>query len=48
MSSPGQYRWIDTDSGLRRAAQVSDVGEAIRLGDALEHAITPTLRLRVK
>jgi trimethylamine---corrinoid protein Co-methyltransferase len=37
MSSPGQYRWIDTDSGLRRAARVSDVGEAIRLGDALEH-----------
>jgi trimethylamine---corrinoid protein Co-methyltransferase len=37
MSSPGQYRWIDTDSGLRRAARVSDVSEAICLGDALEH-----------
>jgi trimethylamine--corrinoid protein Co-methyltransferase len=35
MSSPGQYSWIDTDSGRRRAATVRDVHEAVRLGDAL-------------
>jgi trimethylamine--corrinoid protein Co-methyltransferase len=35
MSSPGQYSWIDTDSGRRRAATVRDVLEAVRLGDAL-------------
>jgi trimethylamine--corrinoid protein Co-methyltransferase len=35
MSSPGQYSWIDTDSGDRRAATEQDAREAIRLGDAL-------------
>jgi trimethylamine--corrinoid protein Co-methyltransferase len=35
MSSPGQYSWIDTDSGERRAATISDTNEAIELGDAL-------------
>jgi len=35
MSSPGQYSWIDTDSGQRRAATVHDAHEAIKLGDAL-------------
>jgi len=32
MSSPGQYSWIDTDSGERRPATIGDMGEAIRLG----------------
>src|SRR4030042_1110442 len=35
MSSPGQYSWIDTDSGNRRPATISDTKDAIRLGDAL-------------
>jgi trimethylamine--corrinoid protein Co-methyltransferase len=35
MSSPGQYSWIDTDSGNRRPATISDMAEAIKLGDAL-------------
>ena len=35
MSSPGQYSWIDTDSGKRRSATISDSDEAIKLGDAL-------------
>ncbi|MHC4144371.1 MAG: trimethylamine methyltransferase family protein [Planctomycetota bacterium] len=35
MSSPGQYSWIDTESGRRRPATVSDALEAIKLGDAL-------------
>jgi trimethylamine--corrinoid protein Co-methyltransferase len=35
MSSPGQYSWIDTDSGQHRPATISDTSEAIRLGDAL-------------
>jgi len=35
MSSPGQYSWIDTDSGQRRPATVRDAHEAIKLGDAL-------------
>ena len=35
MSSPGQYSWIDTDGGQRRAATVRDAHEAIKLGDAL-------------
>jgi trimethylamine--corrinoid protein Co-methyltransferase len=35
MSSPGQYSWIDSDSGERRAATISDTNEAIRLGDTL-------------
>jgi len=37
MSSPGQYSWIDTDSGERRPATVADALEAIKLGDALEN-----------
>jgi trimethylamine--corrinoid protein Co-methyltransferase len=37
MSSPGQYTWIDSDSGRRRSATVQDVRDAIRLGDALDH-----------
>jgi trimethylamine--corrinoid protein Co-methyltransferase len=35
MSSPGQYSWIDTESGQRREAAISDMNEAIKLGDAL-------------
>src|SRR4030042_1405084 len=35
MSSPGQYSWIDTDSGNRRPATISDTNQAIKLGDAL-------------
>jgi trimethylamine--corrinoid protein Co-methyltransferase len=35
MSSPGQYSWIDTDSGQRRPAAIGDMSDAIRLGDAL-------------
>jgi trimethylamine--corrinoid protein Co-methyltransferase len=35
MSSPGQYSWIDTDSGQRRHATISDMNKAIKLGDAL-------------
>ena len=37
MSSPGQYSWIDTDSGARRAATIRDAREAIKLGDALSN-----------
>jgi len=37
MSSPGQYSWIDTETGKRRAATVTDACEAIRLGDALSN-----------
>jgi len=37
MSSPGQYSWIDTDSGERRAATIRDAREAIKLGDALSN-----------
>ena len=37
MSSPGQYSWIDTDTGLRRAATIQDAREAIKLGDALDN-----------
>jgi trimethylamine--corrinoid protein Co-methyltransferase len=37
MSSPGQYSWIDTDSGERRAAIIQDVRDAIKLGDALSN-----------
>jgi trimethylamine--corrinoid protein Co-methyltransferase len=37
MSSPGQYSWIDTDTGERRAATIQDAREAIRLGDALSN-----------
>jgi trimethylamine--corrinoid protein Co-methyltransferase len=35
MSSPGQYAWIDVQTGDRRAATIQDVRDAIRLGDAL-------------
>lgn len=37
MSSPGQYTWIDSQTGRRRGATVRDVQDAIRLGDALDH-----------
>ena len=37
MSSPGQYTWIDSQTGRRRGATVQDVRDAIRLGDALDH-----------
>ena len=37
VSSPGQYSWIDTDSGERRAATIRDAREAIKLGDALSN-----------
>jgi len=37
MSSPGQYSWIDTDTGERRAATIQDAREAIKLGDALSN-----------
>jgi len=37
MSSPGQYSWIDTDSNERRPASISDMTEAIKLGDALDN-----------
>ncbi len=36
MSSPGQYMWIDAQSGKRRSTTVQDVRNAIRLGDALD------------
>lgn len=35
MSSPGQYGWVDMESGHRRAPIVQDARNAIRLGDAL-------------
>jgi trimethylamine--corrinoid protein Co-methyltransferase len=37
MSSPGQFAWIDLQTGQRRPATVQDAHEAIRLGDALEN-----------
>jgi trimethylamine--corrinoid protein Co-methyltransferase len=37
MSSPGQYAWIDLQSGERRPATIQDVHDAIRLGDALDN-----------
>jgi trimethylamine--corrinoid protein Co-methyltransferase len=37
LSSPGQYGWIDMDTGRRRAPTVQDARDAIRLGDALPH-----------
>jgi trimethylamine--corrinoid protein Co-methyltransferase len=37
MSSPGQYAWIDRQTGARRPATVQDARDAIRLGDALEN-----------
>jgi trimethylamine--corrinoid protein Co-methyltransferase len=39
MSSPGQYAWIDLQTGGRRSAMMQDAHEAIRLGDALENLI---------
>jgi len=35
MSSPGQYAWIDLQTGQRRPATIEDSHDAIRLGDAL-------------
>ncbi len=35
MSSPGQYAWIDLQTGARRPATIQDTRDAIRLGDAL-------------
>jgi len=37
MSSPGQFAWIDGQTGQRRAATAADTKKAIRLGDALPH-----------
>ena len=37
MSSPGQYAWIDLQTGHRRAATIEDARDAIRLGDALDN-----------
>jgi len=37
MSSPGQYAWIDLQTGQRRPATIRDTRDAIRLGDALEY-----------
>jgi len=37
MSSPGQYAWIDLQTGRRRPATIQDTRDAIRLGDALEN-----------
>ena len=37
LSSPGQYAWIDLQSGQRRPATIQDAHDAIRLGDALEN-----------
>jgi trimethylamine--corrinoid protein Co-methyltransferase len=37
MSSPGQFAWIDLQTGQRRPAAMQDAHDAIRLGDALEN-----------
>ena len=37
MSSPGQYAWIDLQTGHRRSATIQDAHDAIRLGDGLEN-----------
>ncbi|HEY62950.1 MAG TPA: hypothetical protein G4O02_00100 [Caldilineae bacterium] len=37
MSTPGQYAWIDSETGQRRPPTVQDLHDAIRLGDALPH-----------
>ena len=37
MSSPGQYAWIDLETGQRRPATIQDSHDAIRLGDALDN-----------
>jgi len=35
MSSPGQYAWVDAETGERRPPTTDDLADAIRLGDAL-------------
>ena len=37
MSSPGQYSWIDSETGRRRPATIQDARDAIRLGDTLDN-----------
>ncbi len=37
MSSPGQFGWIDAQSGQLRSATLQDARDAICLGDALPH-----------
>lgn len=37
MSSPGQYAWIELQTGQRRPATIQDTRDAIRLGDALDN-----------
>jgi len=37
MSSPGQYSWIDLDTGQRREATLGDARHAMALGDVLEN-----------
>ena len=37
MSSPGQYAWVDAETGQRRSPTLADLSDAIRLGDALTH-----------
>jgi trimethylamine--corrinoid protein Co-methyltransferase len=37
MSSPGQFGWIDSETGQRRPATIQDARDAIRLGDALDN-----------
>ena len=37
MSSPGQFGWIDSETGQRRPATIQDAKDAIRLGDALDN-----------
>ncbi len=37
MSSPGQFGWIDEDTGQMRPATMNDAHNAIRLGDALDN-----------
>ncbi|MHC4558412.1 MAG: trimethylamine methyltransferase family protein [Planctomycetota bacterium] len=37
MSSPGQFAWIDLQTGQRRPATIQDVHDAIHLADALDN-----------
>ncbi len=37
MSSPGQYAWIDSETGQRRPSTTQDLRDAVCLGDALPH-----------
>ena len=37
VSSPGQYGWIDEETRRHRPANLADVRQAIKLGDALSH-----------